>query len=118
LEAGTQMVILVMPRKRTVTVYRSLTNIIVLTEHDTLDGNDVVPGWKLPVRELFCVGCGPRHYWTNCRQSQLGLSCPKGTSLPLALASRTVKGAAASLYDTLDEVSIAHTGFPLTTIDM
>ena len=53
LEAGTKMVILVMPRKRAVTVYRSLTDIIMLTEHDMLDGGDVVPGWKLPVRELF-----------------------------------------------------------------
>jgi Uma2 family endonuclease len=53
LEAGTQMVILVMPRKRAITVYRSLTDIIMLTEHDTLDGGDVVPGWRIPVRELF-----------------------------------------------------------------
>jgi Uma2 family endonuclease len=53
LEAGTKMVILVMPRKRAVTVYRSLTDIIMLTEHDMLDGGDVVPGWKIPVRELF-----------------------------------------------------------------
>jgi len=53
IEAGTQMVILVMPRKRAVTVYRSLTDIVMLTEHDTLDGGDVVPGWKIPVRELF-----------------------------------------------------------------
>ena len=53
IEAGTQMVILVMPRKRAVTVYRSLTDIVMLTEHDTLDGGDGVPGWKIPVRELF-----------------------------------------------------------------
>jgi Uma2 family endonuclease len=53
IEAGTQMVILVMPRQRTVTVYRSLADIIMLTEHDTLDGGNVVPGWKIPVRELF-----------------------------------------------------------------
>jgi Uma2 family endonuclease len=53
LEAGTRMVILVMPRKRAVTVYRSLTDMIMLTEHDTLDGGEVVPGWKIPVRELF-----------------------------------------------------------------
>jgi Uma2 family endonuclease len=53
LEAGTRMVILVMPRKRAVTVYRSLTDMIMLTEHDTLDGGDVVPGWQIPVRELF-----------------------------------------------------------------
>jgi Uma2 family endonuclease len=53
LEAGTRMVILVMPRKRTIAVYRSLTDMMMLTEHDTLDGADVVPGWKIPVRELF-----------------------------------------------------------------
>ena len=53
LEAGTHMVILVMPRKRAVTVYRSMTDMIMLTEHDTLDGKDVVPGWKIPVGELF-----------------------------------------------------------------
>jgi Uma2 family endonuclease len=53
LEAGTRMVILVIPRKRAVTVYRSLTVMMMLTEHDTLDGGDVVPGWKIPVRELF-----------------------------------------------------------------
>jgi Uma2 family endonuclease len=53
LEAGTKTVILVIPRKRTVTVYRSLTNIIMLTEHDLLDGGEAIPGWKIAVRELF-----------------------------------------------------------------
>jgi len=53
LEAGTRMVILVMPRKRAVTVYRSLADMMMLTEHDMLDGGDVVSGWKIPVRELF-----------------------------------------------------------------
>jgi Uma2 family endonuclease len=53
LEAGTRMVIVMNPRKRTVTVYRSLTEIVVLTENDTLDGGDVVPGWSVKVRDLF-----------------------------------------------------------------
>jgi Uma2 family endonuclease len=53
LEAGTQMVLVVNPRKRVVTVYRSLTTITVLTEVDQLDGADVVPGWTLPVEEIF-----------------------------------------------------------------
>ena len=53
LQAGTRMVILVMPRKRAVTVYRSLADMMMLTEHDMLDGGDVVSGWKIPVRELF-----------------------------------------------------------------
>jgi Uma2 family endonuclease len=53
LEAGCRMVIVVNPRKRTATVYRSRSDITVLTEADELDGGDVVPGWRLPVRELF-----------------------------------------------------------------
>jgi len=53
LDAGTRMVIVVNPEQRTVTVYRSRTEIAVLTEADSLEGNDVVPGWKLPVREMF-----------------------------------------------------------------
>jgi Uma2 family endonuclease len=53
LEAGTRMVIVVMPRRRAVAVYRSLTDIVMLTEKDALDGGDVVPGWTLPVRDLF-----------------------------------------------------------------
>jgi Uma2 family endonuclease len=53
LEAGTRMVVVVSPRKRTVTVYRSLSDIVVLTEEDELDGGSVVPGWRLPVREIF-----------------------------------------------------------------
>jgi Uma2 family endonuclease len=53
LEAGTRMVVVVNPRKRAVTVYRSLSDIVVLTNHDILDGGDVVPGWKLPLSDLF-----------------------------------------------------------------
>lgn len=53
LEAGARMVVVVNPRKRTVTVYRSLKEIVILTEQDTLVGGDVVPGWSLPVRDIF-----------------------------------------------------------------
>ena len=53
LDAGCRMVVVVNPRKRTATVYRSRSDIAVLTEGDELDGGDVVPGWRLPVRELF-----------------------------------------------------------------
>lgn len=53
LEAGTRMVIVVNPRRRTATVHRSLTESATLTERDTLDGADVVPGWRLPVGALF-----------------------------------------------------------------
>lgn len=53
LEAGARMVVVINPRKRTVTVYRSLKEIVILTEQDTLTGGDVVPGWSLPVRDIF-----------------------------------------------------------------
>jgi Uma2 family endonuclease len=53
LDAGTRMVIIVDPPSRTVTVYRSRTTRIDLTEDDVLDGDDVVPGWKLPVHDIF-----------------------------------------------------------------
>jgi Uma2 family endonuclease len=53
--AGTRMIWVVSPRTRTVTVYRSLSEIQVLTVEDTLDGGDVLPGFRLAVRELFGV---------------------------------------------------------------
>ena len=53
LSAGTELVIVVNPRQRTVRVHRSLTAITVLTEDDVLDGGEVVPGWQLPVKEIF-----------------------------------------------------------------
>jgi len=53
LDAGTRMVVVVNPRKRTVTVYRSLHQIEVLREQDVLDGSDIVRGWSLPVAAIF-----------------------------------------------------------------
>ncbi|MGH8580107.1 MAG: Uma2 family endonuclease [Gammaproteobacteria bacterium] len=54
LTAGTRLVIVVNPRKCAVTLYKSLSEISVLTEGDTIDANDdVVAGWKLPVRNAF-----------------------------------------------------------------
>ena len=52
LEHGTRMVIAVNPRNRTVQVYTS-DGVIELTEADTLDGGDVVPGWTMPVADIF-----------------------------------------------------------------
>lgn len=53
LEAGARMVWVVSPKLRTVTVYRSLTDIVTLTEKDTLDGGDVVIGFQMKVPEIF-----------------------------------------------------------------
>ncbi len=53
LEAGARMVWVVTPKLRTVTVYRSLTDIVVLTGKDTLDGGEVVPGFQIDIAEIF-----------------------------------------------------------------
>lgn len=53
LAAGCRMVVVVNPRKRSAAVYRSRTDIVLLTVDEALDGGDVVPGWMLPLRELF-----------------------------------------------------------------
>jgi Uma2 family endonuclease len=53
LESGSRLVWVVSPKMHTVTVYRSLTEIVVLTEKDTLDGGDVVPGFQIPIAEIF-----------------------------------------------------------------
>ena len=53
LEAGTQMVWVLHPVAKTVTVYRSETDIKVFTRNDTLTGEDVVEGFSCPVEELF-----------------------------------------------------------------
>jgi Uma2 family endonuclease len=53
LEAGTRMVVVADPRKRRVTVYRSPSDIRVLTEQEVLDGGDVVPGWQVSVAAIF-----------------------------------------------------------------
>jgi Uma2 family endonuclease len=50
---GTRMVLVVHPRSRTVRVHRPDAPVRVLAESDTIDGEDVVPGWQLPVREVF-----------------------------------------------------------------
>jgi len=55
LDAGCRMVIVINPRRRhrTVAVHRSTVDVTTLTLDDTLDGGDVVPGWRLPIREIF-----------------------------------------------------------------
>ncbi len=55
LEGGARMVWLVNPKWRSVTVYRSATDIRTLTENDELDGGDVVPGFRCRVGEIFAT---------------------------------------------------------------
>ncbi|MCY4568745.1 MAG: Uma2 family endonuclease [Candidatus Poribacteria bacterium] len=53
LDAGTQMVWVVESVMKTVTVYRSTTDIKVFTGADTLTGEDVVLGFSCRVAQLF-----------------------------------------------------------------
>ena len=53
LEAGTQLVWVLKPRSKTVIVYRSETDITLLTRNDTLTGEDVVKGFSTQVAALF-----------------------------------------------------------------
>jgi Uma2 family endonuclease len=53
LQAGTRLIWVVYPKSRTVTVYRSLTDVHILDLDGTLDGFDVLPGFSLPVRDVF-----------------------------------------------------------------
>jgi Uma2 family endonuclease len=50
---GTRMVLVVNPRWQSILVYRPDRPLRLLTEDDSLDGEDVVPGWQLPVRAIF-----------------------------------------------------------------
>jgi Uma2 family endonuclease len=50
---GTQMVLVVDSRRRTVSVHRPGQPVRVLGVDDMLDGEDVVPGWTMPVRDIF-----------------------------------------------------------------
>ena len=53
LDAGTQLVWVLEPRSKTVMVYRSETDITLLTRNDTLTGEEVVKGFSCQVAELF-----------------------------------------------------------------
>ena len=51
--AGTRLMWIVEPELRTADVYRSPDDHILLREHDTLTGGDVLPGFELVIREWF-----------------------------------------------------------------
>jgi Uma2 family endonuclease len=53
LEAGTSLVWVVNLRRKTVTVYRSRREATILSDSDELDGGEVVPGFRLPIRAIF-----------------------------------------------------------------
>ena len=53
LDAGIAMVVVVNPRQRSATVYKSPSEITAHTEADILAGADVMPGFELAVRKIF-----------------------------------------------------------------
>ncbi len=53
LAAGARAVWVVDPKRRAVTVYRSLADVTRLWEADELDGGEVVPGFRCEVSEIF-----------------------------------------------------------------
>lgn len=53
LDAGTKLVWIIRPIRRRIEVHRANGESLFLTEKDVLDGEDVVPGFTLPVSRIF-----------------------------------------------------------------
>jgi Uma2 family endonuclease len=53
IDEGAPMSIVLDPEERSATVLRYLCEEMHLTKGDVLDGAPMVPGWKVPVRDLF-----------------------------------------------------------------
>lgn len=53
LRAGSRQVWVVRPRSRTVSVFRSFSDVSVLGEGDAIVGHDLLPGFSLPVEQIF-----------------------------------------------------------------
>jgi Uma2 family endonuclease len=54
--AGARAVWVFNPKKRTAAVYTSPSNVRILNEQETLEGGEVLPGFKLELSKLFAVG--------------------------------------------------------------
>ena len=53
LEAGTKAVVVVYPRRRSVAIHRADADVVILSETDTLEVPDAIPGWQMPVSQIF-----------------------------------------------------------------
>lgn len=51
--AGVELVWEIDPRTRNVAVYTAVDQVVTLTVGDTIDGGLVLPGFRLPVQQLF-----------------------------------------------------------------
>ena len=55
LDLGVSMALVVRPANRTIVIRRPGIPAVTLSGEDTLDGGDVLPGFSLPLREIFDV---------------------------------------------------------------
>ena len=53
LDAGTRAVWVVQPRTRTVEVWRPGADVRIVRDEESLEGDDVLPGWRSEVKSLF-----------------------------------------------------------------
>lgn len=53
LDAGTRLVWVINPERRTAAAYRSDTDVRVISESDVLEGEDVVPGFACPLKDVL-----------------------------------------------------------------
>lgn len=54
-QAGSRQVWIVYPKSRTIHFYTAANKVAILGSEDTLDADPVLPGFKLPLHELFGV---------------------------------------------------------------
>lgn len=54
-QGGARQVWIIYPTTRTIHVYTSATAVTILTTSDTLHGGDLLPGFVLPLADLFAV---------------------------------------------------------------
>jgi Uma2 family endonuclease len=52
-DVGTRLVWVIDPRKRNAAVYRSVTDVRTIGENDALDGEEVVPGFRCPLKAVL-----------------------------------------------------------------
>lgn len=58
LDAGTPLVWVIEPRRRILTAYAADRTARIYREGDTVDGGDILPGFRLPLAEVFSTHSG------------------------------------------------------------
>ncbi|MBM4424672.1 MAG: Uma2 family endonuclease [Chloroflexi bacterium] len=53
LNAGVRLALVVYPSSRQIAVYRSLRDVIILTDSDTLTADNILPGLSIPLASIF-----------------------------------------------------------------